>query len=308
MSTTSPSSASDLAEEELHEPPDYDPYYSGMVSFVFHFCLFLILPFLSAMVRSEDRLPPAVDVVQVIDASSSGSDSFDDLPMGLETQADNAANDMPAELEPTAALDKNIPKDAPTELEFDPNADSQQVADALAAARRAAAAASAAATGQLDENLGGTSGANGSGGSGRAGRAARWVLRFNTRTPRDYLGQLGGLGADIAFPDRGDQYRYYTNLAATPQSSFKSLDNEGRIYWIDQDTYHEVARQLGVSAPMMIAFLPLALEEKMSKLEMARARERGVSREEDIRQTVFECVRRGGGFDVIVVDQTLFGG
>ena len=58
----------------------------------------------------------------------------------------------------------------------------------------------------------------------------------------------------------------------------------------------------------MIAFLPLDLEEKMSRLEMARARERGVSREEDIRQTVFECVRRGGGFDVIVIDQTLFGG
>ena len=37
-------------------------------------------------------------------------------------------------------------------------------------------------------------------------------MRFNTRTPRDYLGQLGGLGADVAFPDRGEQYRYFTNL------------------------------------------------------------------------------------------------
>ena len=308
MSTTSPSSASDLSEEELQEPPDYDPYYSGVVSFVFHFCLFLLLPFLSAMVRSEERLPPAVDVVQVIDASPSGNEPFDDLPMGLETQEDNTAGEMPAELEPTAELDQSIPKATETELEFDPNADSQQVAEALDAARQAAARASAAAAGQLDQNLGGTSGASGAGGSGRAGRAARWVLRFNTQTARDYLGQLGGLGADIAFPDRGEDYRYFTNLAATPQSSIKSLDREGRIYWIDQDSFQPVARHLGVSAPMMIAFLPLTLEEKMSKLEMARARERGISREEDIKQTVFECVRRGGGFDVIVTDQTLFGG
>lgn len=306
MSTTSPSSASDLVEEDLHEPPDYDPYYSGMVSFVFHFCLFLILPFLSSMVRSEDKLPPSVDVVQVIDASSTGSQAFDDLPAGLETQEDDSAGEMPVELEPTPKLDQSIPKAAETELEFDPSANSQQVADALAAARQAAAAASAAAAGQLDQNLGGTSSGGGSGGTGRAGRAARWVLRFNTRTPRDYLGQLGGLGADVAFPDRGEQYRYFTNLSGTPQSSVKSLDREGRIYWIDQDTFQQVAQHLGVSAPMMIAFLPLALEEKMSKLEMARARERGVSREEDIRQTVFECVRRGGSFDVIVVDQTLF--
>ena len=108
----------------------------------------------------------------------------------------------------------------------------------------------------------------------------------------------------IAFPAEGGKYKYFTNLAGTPTSSLRDLNNENRIYWMDERSFFEVAQLLGVSADVMIAFLPGPLEEKMSKLEMARARERGVSNEEDIIQTVFEYVNRGGG-DVIIVDQKL---
>lgn len=306
MSIDDPSSQVEAAEEELHEPHDYDPYYSGLASFVFHFCLFVLLPFLSAFVRSEEKLPPVVDVVQVIEASDS-NDAFSDMPSGLETQEADLVNEMPMESPETPKLNTDISPEAAPKLDFNPADLNRSVEDAVKQARDAAAAAAAAAANQLNQNLGGEPASGASGGSGRAGRAARWVLRFNTRTARDYLSQLGGLGADIAFPDRGDQYRYFTNVGIKPESSLRTLDRENRIFWVDQDTYHQVADELGVSAPMMIAFLPLPLEEKMSKLEMARARERGVTREEDIKQTVFECVRRGGGFDVIVVDQTLVG-
>lgn len=308
MSNDEPSVDVEPEEEELYEPHDYDPYYSGLASFVFHFCLFIILPFLSSIVRSEDKLPPAVDVVQVIDNNTEGSDTFSDMPSGLEAQETELPSETPMETPPTPELDKSIPKEAPPELEFNPEELENSARDAVRKARAAAAAAASAAASQMTENLGGSPPTSSSGGSGRAGRAARWVLRFNTRTPRDYLGQLGGLEADIAFPGRGDNYIYYTDLDSSPTRSSRTLDRENRIFWIDQDTFQQVADHLGISAPMMVAFLPTTLEEKMSKLEMARARERGVTREEDIKQTVFECVHSGRGYDVIVVDQTLVGG
>jgi len=296
------------AQAELHEPPDYDPYYSGLASFVFHFCLLMIIPFLAVVVVQRDKLPPAVDVVQVVESTSQGASAFSDLPSGMEAQTPDASADVSLNTTPSEAINRDIQVEAPEKLEFSPE-DVRQTADqAVRQARQAAAAAKAAAESVLNDNLGGSAGSAGSGGgTGRAGRAARWVLRFNTRTARDYLSQLGGLGADVAFPAQGGKYRYFTDLAGSPKSSLRDLDSENRIYWMDQDTYFEVARELDVDAEMMIAFLPTPLEEKMAKLEMARARERGVTREEDIIQTLFECVQRGGSFDVIVVDQTLAG-
>ncbi len=300
MSTVQSTQTAD-PEAELHEPPDFDPYYSGLASFVFHFCLFVLLPFLFAIVKTQDRLPPTVDVVQVVDARMDGSEAFSDLPSGLETQEQAASSEMAVEV-PTTEINKNIDVEVTTEFNEE---DVQKTADnAVKQARQAAAAAKAAAANALNENLGGTAGGGGSGGTGRAGRAARWVLTFNTSNPQDYLRQLGGLGADVAFPAAGGRYKYFTNLAGTPTSSLRDLDKENRIYWMDDRSYFEVAQLLGVQADLMIAFLPTPLEEKMSKLEMARARERGVTNEEDIIQTVFEYVNRGGG-DVIIVDQKL---
>lgn len=302
MSTVPSTSAVD-EDDELQEPANYDPYYSGLTSFVFHFCLFVLLPLLSAVVAQKERLPPTVDVVQVIDAQMNGSEAFGDMPSGMETQQQDSSPDMELAT-PTEQIENDLKIDVPTEFEFSEK-DVKETADqAVQQARQAAAAAKAAAANALNENLGGTAGTGGSGGTGRAGRAARWVLTFNTSNPQDYLRQLGGLGADVAFPAQGGKYRYFTNLAGTPKSSLRDLDQESRIYWMDDSSYFEVARILGVTADVMIAFLPAPLEEKMAKLEMARARERGVSREEDIIQTVFEYVNRGGG-DVVIVDQKL---
>jgi len=293
----------DDLDDELHEPPDYEPYYSGLASFVFHFCLFMIMPFLVAVVKTRDKLPPTVDVIQVVDAQLDGSEAMGDLPSGMEADQQDSGNELQLDT-PSEELQTDIKPDALPEFEFDETDVKKDAERATKQARSAAAAAKASAARALNENLGGTAGSGGAGGTGRAGRAARWILRFNTSNPQDYLRQLGGLGADVAFPANQGKYRYFTDLAGTPTSSIRDLDNETRIYWMDDNSYAGVARALGVTADVMIAFLPGPLEEKMSKLEMARARERGVTREEDIVQTVFEYVNRGGG-DVIIVDQKL---
>jgi hypothetical protein len=64
-----------------------------------------------------------------------------------------------------------------------------------------------------------------------------------------------------------------------------------------------MAKLLGVpSAPFMVVFLPRPLEDKMLKLELAF---QGARSEDEIAQTEFEAVPRGGGYDVIVIDQKL---
>jgi hypothetical protein len=61
-----------------------------------------------------------------------------------------------------------------------------------------------------------------------------------------------------------------------------------------------VCRVLGIDvSPVMIAFLPLALEDRMLKLELAY---KGL-KEEQIASTHFECIVRGGKHDVVVVQQ-----
>ena len=291
-------------EEDARSRSDYDSYYSGLISFVFHFCLYLALSLLAGIVAIPDKLPPATDVVHVADTSSSGKDADEGMsaPEGLESVAQDPATAITqgdplqevADIKPTETPTINVPTKDLGKIAKEAKARGQSAADAARA--------------KLTQGLGGGTGGNGSGQTGRAGRAARWVLRFNTASPRDHLAQLGGLQADVAFPDRGDDYRYFTNLGGTPISSVRALAQDGRIFWMDQDrsSFSALARELGVaSAEYMIAFLPQPLEAKMLKLEMSYASEKGVTSEDGIAQTVFECVRRAGSYDVMVVDQTL---
>ncbi len=109
------------------------------------------------------------------------------------------------------------------------------------------------------------------GSAGRAARPARWVLQFQTKSTQDYLAQFEGLGASIAFPAQGNKWRFFPKPASNPsESTVKDLFNENRLYWIDERTANVtgVAAALGVpSGGVMIAFLPLELEEQMLKLE-----------------------------------------
>lgn len=310
MKTSQTIAAAPTPEEAYQEPLDVDSWYSALVSFVFHFCLMLLLPLFAAFLEPEQRLPPAVGTVQVLDDSGTDADPAAGLP-GAEAAAESLTQsespdlmqDIPAaeaitEVQPVEVpqLDLNVP-DAKQALESLRNDSAQAVAAAQAAARGARE--------RLNQNLGGApgGGGGGGGGTGRAGRAARWVLKFNYSHADHYLNQLGGLGAAIAFPQRGDQWLYFTDLAGRPNRSVRDLSGEDRIFWINEDPSSTglVAQALGI-APLtpMLAFLPVELEQRMLKMELAY---KGAASEQDIKQTVFECVARGGGFDVIVVDQ-----
>lgn len=307
-------------EEEVRERGDYDSWYSALISFLFHFFLVLLAPLFVKAMGPRETLPPAVASVAVVDSDSDASagDAGDGLPSSdlPEMSQDQQTPDMAAEV-PKEAI--TAVTDIPLEEVDLTDATAKQAIqesrqDAAEQVKRARSAASAARD-RLNQNLGGkpgtgtgtgTSGGGGTG-TGRAGRAARWVLKFNTANPRDYLAQLGGLGADVAFPQRGDDYRYFTDVGGSPKSSVRKIDQESRIYWIDENPQAcaGVAQELGIPAPpVMLAFLPESLEAKMLKMELAF---KGAESEDDIVQTIFECTRRGGGYDVIVVDQTLKG-
>jgi len=297
------------AEEQFREPPDYDSWYSALASGVFHFLIVLFAAFITTALAPRDRLPPAVAVVQVAEVDSTGGESAED-PAGEALQMSEERPDPAptAEAETTQETITDVkPIDVP-DVTLSPADSQKNIQEQVAIARNAAASARAAAAKTLNENLGGApSGGGGGTGTGRAGRAARWILRFNNSSPSAYLSQLGGLGAEIAFPQRGDKYLYFTNLGGNPSSVTRDLSGEKRIYWMDNDpqSFGPVANHLGVkSPPMLIAFLPIELEEKILKLEKAH---QGIEDEDQILQTIFECVSGGGGYDVRVVDQTLRG-
>jgi hypothetical protein len=296
------------AEAPLEAPPDYDSWYSALISFVFHFLLVLAFGLITSIAASQPKTAPAVDIVRVAASASSGGDSADDAPgQRLEATPDQPEA-TPTPLPPAPTIDAVAQPEIP-EIATPLAQTQERIREQVSRTCQEAAAARSSAAKTLDQNLGGGSPAAGGGGSGsgRAGRAARWVLRFNTSAPTQYLAQLGGLGAEIAFPRQGDKYTYFSNLAGTPQSSVRTLASETRIYWMPDDppSYQPIAARLGVSSPeLMILFLPTALEEKMVKLEKAY---QGAQDEDDILQTVFECVGRGGSYEVIVVSQKLRG-
>jgi hypothetical protein len=107
----------------------------------------------------------------------------------------------------------------------------------------------------------------------------------------------------VAFPTSGEKFRYFSNLTAgKPTAELRDLANESRLYWVDEkpDSASAVGAALGVSgASYFLSFLPLSLEERMLKLELAY---KGLS-EDQIRSTRFAVVSRGGGYDVEVESQ-----
>lgn len=285
---------------------DLDSWYSALVSCVFHFLVVMLTALIATVTAVHERLPSGVGVVSVAETAATGSEMSDEAAGGPLQSTTQAPDPEPAAtITPQEKIEEVKPVESSPLSPTPPDA-KQKVRDEVEKAAQGAAAARAAARAKLNDNLGGGGADSDSGaGKGRAGRAARWILRFNTSSVNEHLGQLGGLGAEVAFPEQGGKYLYFTDLAGTPRRSTRDLGREQRIYWMDDNpqSYMSLARHLGVSSPpMMIAFLPVALEERMVKLEKAY---RGVSDEAEIEQTIFECRRYGGGYEVVVTDQKL---
>ncbi len=139
-------------------------------------------------------------------------------------------------------------------------------------------------------------------------RMLRWTLKFDTSSGEDYVRQLRGLGAILAIPVQGGERPEYKIVRDLSQRPAKLLDEDlskiHRIYWIDDkpQSVREVMNTLGLKLQPrhFVAFMPEELEQKLLRLEKAHA-----GREEDqIYETKFRVVKRGGRFEPEVVEQT----
>jgi hypothetical protein len=151
----------------------------------------------------------------------------------------------------------------------------------------------------------------------REKRMLRWSMLFDTRSGRDYLAQLKGLGAILAIPidsntnagnAQNNQYKVIHDLSARPAKLIdKDVSKLNRIYWADDNpqSVRDVMDILGLRLrpKYFVAFMPQELEEKLFKLEKAYLNQhhRGCS-EDDIEVTKFKMNRTGKGYEPEVID------
>jgi hypothetical protein len=141
----------------------------------------------------------------------------------------------------------------------------------------------------------------------RAKRKARWVMVFNTSRGEgaDYLRQLDGLGAILAFPTADDNYLVIHNLKEKPVRPVpEDIRKFDLIWWVDDKprSVQSLAAAIGIYPPPdhFVAFFPLELERELLDKEMKYFRG---SNEDDIEETVFNVVRRGSRYEPEVTNQ-----
>lgn len=136
----------------------------------------------------------------------------------------------------------------------------------------------------------------------REKRMLRWTMLFSPRSSADYVAQLRGLGAFLAFPIPGSRdYKVVRDLSARPA---RLLDEDiaqlHRIYWFDNkpDSVAQVAEVLGLRLQPLpdhfIAFMPEEVEQKLFQREKAYLNKKYPGRtEDDIAETKFRLHERG---------------
>ena len=159
-------------------------------------------------------------------------------------------------------------------------------------------------------NEGTGSGVGGTGADSTRARALRWVIKFDTRSGRDYLDQIAGLKGEVLLQVNNDNKRLY--LFKNPRSTDKVIASDSDIERISGMLRFEDIRiqsveavaealNLGYTPPMFIVFFPKELEKKLDTLE----RQYQNKDPKEIRETVYKVVRRGGEYDLTVVNQIL---
>lgn len=281
--------------------PHGESVWSSALSFTLH--VFIILVVLVGTVRlmSPDPEPPQVDVIAISD-DTTGAPGDSEAAAIDDTLAEDVEqpDDLPPEMLPEELETLEEPEDVVIEVQehgtepLENPTEAQELLDRVRSAKS-----------RLEENLTGKgrAGDPGTGAKGRAARVARWILHFDTRSPKNYLEQIDGLGATVAFPVEGGEFRYFEHCGSpNPSSKVKDLAGEGRLYWYDDNraSVAGVCQALGIPPTgMMVCFLPKDLEEKMLRLELAYNN----LEEDEIASTHFKAVRRGGRLDVVVISQ-----
>lgn len=293
----------------------YSPHgefpWSSTMSLVLHVFIILLIIVAATPLLKRDPTPPGVDVIYLSDADNAAP-GLGPQPPGEGAMVPSPSNNLPLPVTSQVPIKQMEP--LPPEDQFDPNPMpddfSREAQDAARAARAARDRVKQRMQGQMARNYaaqpaGGVTGGGGGGSglTGRAARVARWILHFDTQSPTDYLAQLDGLGAAIAFPLKDDQWKYFERSSSGRRSStIRDLTNEGRLYWLDDksDSFPAIAQLLGVSsAPFMVVFLPQPLEDKMLRLELSYNN----LEEDEIKTTHFKTIKRGGKLEVVVTEQ-----
>src|SRR5262249_40675398 len=107
----------------------------------------------------------------------------------------------------------------------------------------------------------------------RQKRVLRWTMIFTTAHGEDYARQLQGLGAMIAVPEAGGDYRLFRDLSQRPhvRGDIEDLGKLNSIYWIDdkRESVGGLTRALGINPTPahVVAFFPVELENKLLELE-----------------------------------------
>lgn len=152
-------------------------------------------------------------------------------------------------------------------------------------------------------------GPGGTGASSSRARSLRWVMRFKTSDGTDYVNQLAAMGAVVLvpLPPENKQCLYFTDLK-NPANNHIATDAElsglaGQIKFSDTrpDSVRAVCGILGVREPARSfwAFFPKGIEEQLAQKETGYRNRRP----EDIEETVFRVIVRGGGYEIVVDDQ-----
>jgi len=151
-------------------------------------------------------------------------------------------------------------------------------------------------------------GPGGTGTDSTLGRNMRWTLRFKVNSGRDYLDQLKAMNAKLLVPRPGSEKCLFIEDLNNPKASREATDADLRAM-ADQIKFSDNRRDAvrGVAATLELdftptsfwAFFPKGLEADLARKEMSYRNRRA----EDIEETIFRVVIRGGEFDLVVDEQ-----
>jgi hypothetical protein len=140
-------------------------------------------------------------------------------------------------------------------------------------------------------------------------RSLRWTIRFKVQNGKDYLEQLGLLGAEVLVFDPADESKsVLIPDAKKPEIRHEAKEKEmekllDHVRFKDErkEAVEAVAGvlELTFKPRLFFAFIPKELETELARKEKSY-RNRRI---EDIKETVFLVVIRGGKAEIIVDDQ-----
>jgi len=154
-------------------------------------------------------------------------------------------------------------------------------------------------------------GPGGVGSSSTRARSLRWILRFSTRSGRDYLDQLKSLGAVVLvpIPPENKQMYIFRDLnnpkpgTVVTEAEWNQLSQQIQFCDFKRDSVIAVSEALSLNftATQFWAFFPKGLEDELARLEIAYRNRRP----EDVEETVFVVSVRNGKYELVVAEQRI---